>query len=151
MRVWEREQAKGIGNRKAAELWAWWSAEKRGRKSERSEDARKKEVIMCLKLKEKATEWNKMEEGKTRLVNMITTCAAAHPCVELVYSDNRVHWGTLFMLSFDCILRRKQKNASTELRSAKSSVFCICGWLYRGVPSIVKVISSLGFSHDLLS
>lgn len=36
-------------------------------------------------------------EGGRRLVNMISLSAAAHPCVELIHSDNRVHRGALFI------------------------------------------------------
>lgn len=41
-----------------------------------------------------------MEKSEMRLVNMITICAVAHPCVELAHSDNRVHRGTLFIMLF---------------------------------------------------
>lgn len=94
------KEGKGAGNRKAAERRRWLSAERRG-KSERSEGARKREVITYQRQRRKATKkkrarWRR--EREARLVNMISVCAAAHPCVELVYSDNRVRWGTLFML-----------------------------------------------------
>lgn len=58
MRVREKKEGKGVGNRKAAEPWRRQSAEERERerrgKSERSQDARKKEFIICLR--KKATE-----------------------------------------------------------------------------------------------
>lgn len=67
-------------------------------------------------------------QRETRLVNVISVCAEAHPCVELVHSDNRVRWGTLFM---PLIWLRKQIAASTKLKSAPLSVFCISLWLCR--------------------
>lgn len=51
---------------------------------------------------------------------------------------------------FRCILRRKQKAASTVLKSATLSGFCICGWLCReGIFIVIKVSSSSGSSASL--
>lgn len=77
-----------------------------------------------------------MEESETRLVNVITVCAAAHPCVELVHGNNRVRRGTLFMLFFR--LHAEKEAASTILRSASFSVICICGWLCREIFLVVE-------------
>lgn len=38
--------------------------------------------------------------SEARLANMISKCAAAHPCIELFHSENRVHPGTLFICQF---------------------------------------------------
>lgn len=56
-------------------------------------------------------------------MNMITACAAAHPCGELVHSDNRAHWGTLFML---LIWLHTEGEAESCLNSIKKcNVACI--------------------------
>lgn len=68
-----------------------------------------------------------VEESETRRVNMITLCAAAHPCVELVHGDNRGRWDTLFML---LIWLHIEKEAESCLNSIKKCyVVCI---LYLG-------------------
>lgn len=50
--------------------------------------------------------------------NMITVCAAAHPCV-----NNRVHWGTLFMLFIWLHTEREAESCLNSIK--KCSVVCI--------------------------
>lgn len=92
-----------------------------------------------------------MEKSETRLVNMITLCAAAHPCVELVHSDNRVHWDTLFMLF---IWLHIEKEAESCLNSIKKcNVVCILYlWvaMQRGNLYCYKDASLSGYSVSLL-
>lgn len=63
------------------------------------------------------------EESETSLVNMISVCAAAHPCVELVHSDNRAHWDTLFMLLIWLHTKRGAERCLDSIK--KCTVVCI--------------------------
>lgn len=85
------------------------------------------------------TESMRAEESEERLVNMITVCAAAHPCAKLVRSDNRALWGTLFMLF---IWQHTEKKAESCLDSIKKcSVVCIMYlYLVMGGESVFVVI-----------
>lgn len=87
-----------------------------------------------------------LEKSETSLVDMITLCAAAHPCVELVHSDNRVLWDTLFMLF---IWLHIEKEAESCLNSIKKcNVVCILYlWVerQRGNLYCSKATSSSGF------
>lgn len=75
-----------------------------------------------------------------------TLCAAAHPCVELAYSDNRVHRETLFMLF---IWLHIEKEAESCLNSNKKcNVVCILSlWVavQRGNLYCAKATPSSGF------
>lgn len=83
-------------------------------------------------------------------MNMITACAAAHPCVELVHTDNRVHWGTLFMLF---IWQHTEKEAESCLDNIKKcNVVCILYlWvaMQRGILCCCKATSSSGYTVSL--
>lgn len=49
-------------------------------------------------------------EGGWTLVNMIILSAAAHSCVQLIRSDNRLRWGTVFICCwFGCILMEAER------------------------------------------
>lgn len=49
-------------------------------------------------------------------MNMIILSTAAHPCVELIHSDNRVHRGTLFICCwFGCILMEAERPPFTVI------------------------------------
>lgn len=58
---------------------------------------------------------------------MITVCAAAHPCVKLVRSDNRVLWGTLFM---PFIWQHTENKAESCLDSIKKCSVVYIMYLY---------------------
>lgn len=85
------------------------------------------------------------EESETSLVNMISVCAAAHPCVELLHSDNRAHWDTLFML---LIWLHTKRGAECCLDSIKKcTVVCILYlWaaMQRGDLDCYKLTTSSG-------
>lgn len=57
-----------------------------------------------------------VDRRETRRVDMRTTRAEAHPCVERLYGDNRVQWGVLFMLF---IWLNTEKEAEGWLNSIK--------------------------------
>lgn len=106
---------------------------KRGEKWEGARKKRKKRKLGS------ETESMRAEESEERLVNMITVCAAAHPCAKLVRSDNRALWGTLFMLF---IWQHTEKKAESCLDSIKKcSVVCIMYlYLVMGGESVFVVI-----------
>lgn len=54
----------------------------------------KKRISNILEM-EKENRREKVKESEKE--GMISVCAAAPPCAELIHSDNRVHWGTLFI------------------------------------------------------
>ncbi len=71
---------------------------------------------------QKAARWR---ESETRLMNMIRVCAAAHPCVELVHSDNRVHWGTLFMLLIWLHAEKEAESCLDSIKKVQRSLYFV--------------------------
>lgn len=66
---------------------------------------------------------SEMEVRETCEYDYRIVCAAAHPCVELVHSGNRVHWGTLFMLLIWLHTKREEESCLDSIK--KCNVVCI--------------------------
>lgn len=93
--------------RKAAEMR--WSGERRGEEREDEGEITRCEATRVYGETEKENIKGKWEGGR-RVVNMISLSAAAHSRVELIRSDNRLHWGTVFICCwFGCILMEAER------------------------------------------
>lgn len=69
------------------------------------------------------TEKESESEGKVSQswADRIALCAAAHPCVELVRSDNRVRWGALFMLLIWLHTEEEAESCLDSIKKKKKS------------------------------